>query len=121
MQCLERQVGRTRSWGNYDSGAAAVMTFEEFEKWFTLQVVGVYHMIPPRFALSVDEKATELLDVELPGKIFEHATWNFRQVFEESAEKPRSVELGREAKAAVIATMLIDDSPVPVVQVEIAA
>jgi len=29
--------------GEYDSGESAVMTLQEFEKWFTLQVVGVYH------------------------------------------------------------------------------
>jgi len=29
--------------GEYDSGASSAMTLEEFEQWFALQVVGVYH------------------------------------------------------------------------------
>ena len=62
-------------------------------------------VIPSRLALSVMEKAAELIDAELPGEIVDHAGRHFGEVLKESAEKTRRAELDGKTEAAVVATM----------------
>ena len=76
-------------------------------------------MIPSRFALPIDEKAAELVDVELPSEISDDTGRNFSEVIQEGPKKTRRAELRSKTQAAVVATVSIHNPLVSFVEIEI--
>ena len=74
-------------------------------------------VIPPRLALSVNQKAAELLDLDLSCEVRDYAGRNFGEVIEETAEKSPCRD-GWRSRDYCGRQMLIHDAPVPVIQVK---
>jgi hypothetical protein len=66
------------------------------------------------------EKATELFNLELPGKAVDDATRHVREVLKEGAKEPGGAELDGKTQTVMFAPMGVDGAAITVVQVEIA-
>ncbi len=85
----------------------------------TAVIADFCRMVPSRFALPINEKAAELVDVKLPSEIGDDTGRNFREVIEKGPKKARRAELRSETQAAVVATVSIDNPQVSFIEIKI--